>query len=188
MRIIAGNRKGQRLTALKGTRTRPTQDRVREAIFNILEQQGIFTNIADLFAGTGAMGLEALSRWSGRVLFVDSDRGVIENLRQNIRRLKFEAVSQVAVRDLSRGVGFLIKMGAPFDLILVDPPYLRGWGQRIVEGMLTESLLTDQGLLVLEHDQKETVPERVPGGLLADQRRYGQTLISFYRRLKDEST
>jgi 16S rRNA G966 N2-methylase RsmD len=117
---------------------------------------------------------------------VDSDRGVIENLQENIRRLKFEAASQVAVRDLSRGVGFLKKMGAPFDLILVDPPYLQGWGQRIVEGMLTESLLTEEGLLVLEHDQKETVPERVPGGLLADQRRYGQTLISFYRR--DESS
>ncbi len=181
MRIIAGSRKGQRLTALKGIRIRPTQDRVREAIFNILEQQGIFTNIVDLFAGTGAMGLEALSRWSGRVLFVDSDRRVIENLRENIRRLKFEAASRVAVRDLSRGVGFLEKMGAPFDLILVDPPYLRGWGQRIAEGVLTASLLTAEGLLVLEHDQKEAVPEEVPGGRLADQRRYGQTLISFYR-------
>jgi 16S rRNA (guanine966-N2)-methyltransferase len=186
MRIIAGSRKGQRLTALKGLRTRPTQDRVREAIFNILEQQGIFTNIADLFAGTGAMGLEALSRWSGRGLFVDSDRGGGENLRENIRRLKFETASRVVARDLSRGVGFLEKMGAPFDLILVDPPYLRGWGQRIVEGVLTASLLTAEGLLVLEHDQKEVVPEEVLGGRLADQRRYGQTLISFYR--KDDSS
>ncbi len=182
MRIIAGSRKGFRLGAVKGRRVRPTQDRVRESLFNILEQGGPFTNMADLFAGTGAMGLEALSRWSGRVLFVDSDRGVSEKLRENIRRLKFEAASQVVVRDLSHGVSFLKKMGAPFDLILADPPYLRGWGQRIVEGILTESLLTDEGLLVLEHDQKETVPEQVPGGQLADQRRYGQTLISFYRK------
>ncbi len=188
MRIIAGSRKGFRLGPVKGRRVRPTQDRVRESIFNILEQVGPFTNMADLFAGTGALGLEALSRWSGRVLFVDSDREVVENLRENIRRLKFEDASRVAARDLSRGVGFLKTMGAPFDLVLADPPYLQGWGQRMVEGVLTESLLTDEGLLVLEHDQKEPLPERVPGGLLADQRRYGQTIISFFRKLKDESS
>jgi 16S rRNA (guanine966-N2)-methyltransferase len=182
MRIIAGSRKGFRLGSVTGRRVRPTQDRVRESLFNILEHEGPFTNIADLFAGTGALGLEALSRWSGRVLFVDSDREVTENLRENIRRLKFEAASQVVVRDLSRGVGFMKKLGAPFDLILVDPPYRRGWGQRILEGLLAEPFLTDRGLLVLEHDQKETMPEQVPGGQMADQRRYGQTLISFYRR------
>lgn len=182
MRIIAGSRKGLRLTAVKGTRTRPTQDRVREALFNILEQQGSFARVADLFAGTGALGLEALSRWSGQALFVDSDPRVIENLRKNIQRLKFEAVSQVAARDISRGVGFLKKMGAPFDLILVDPPYRRGWGQRIIAGLLAEPLLTDRGLLVLEHDQQESVPEQVGDWLLADQRRYGQTRVSFYRR------
>ena len=87
MRIIAGRFKGHRLASLKGSQTRPTQDRVREAIFNILEAKGPFTRVADLFAGSGAMGLEALSRWGGTALFVDSSRASLAFPSRTISRI-----------------------------------------------------------------------------------------------------
>ena len=103
MRIIAGQCKGRRLSPLRGRQTRPTQDQVREAIFNILGPGGPFLKVADLFAGSGALGLEALSRWGGTALFVDSSRAAVECLRKNIGLLKMEERAQVIQRDLSRG-------------------------------------------------------------------------------------
>jgi 16S rRNA (guanine(966)-N(2))-methyltransferase RsmD len=186
MRIIAGTRKGFRLGPVKGRRVRPTQDRVREALFNILEQDGPYTQVADLFAGTGAMGLEALSRWSGKALFVDADPVAIAGLRENLRHLKLEEAGRVVHRDLSRGVGFLEKLGAPFDLIFMDPPYGKGWCLKLVPELLEGALLTKNGVLVLEHDQGDPGPERVGLWLAADQRRYGRTRISFYRHTERE--
>jgi 16S rRNA (guanine966-N2)-methyltransferase len=186
MRIIAGSRKGFRLGPVKGRRVRPTQDRVREALFNILEQEGPFTNVADLFAGTGAMGLEALSRWSGSALFVDSDPAAIAGLRENLRRLKLEEAGRVQLRDLSRGLGFLKKLGAPFDLIFLDPPYGRDWCLKLIPEILSGPLLTDRGVLVLEHDQGDSAPERVGPWTAADRRRYGRTRITFYRQTEGE--
>ncbi len=132
MRIIAGQCKGHHLAPLKGGKTRPTQDRVRESIFNILESYGPFLNVADLFAGSGALGLEAMSRWGGTAVFVEYSRPAIECLRENIRRLKMEARSRLIQRDLGRGVHFLVKSGAPFDLIFMDPPYGQGWCNLII--------------------------------------------------------
>ena len=186
MRIIAGSRKGFRLGPVKGRRVRPTRDRVREAVFNILEQDGPFIRIADLFAGTGAMGLEALSRWAGQALFVDFDAAAVDGLQENIRRLKLEAETRVVHRDLSRGLGFLQKMGVPFDLVFLDPPYGRDWGPQLLPGLLSAGLVADQGLLVLEHDRRDDVPARVGTWRPADQRQYGQTRISIYRKSERE--
>jgi 16S rRNA (guanine966-N2)-methyltransferase len=186
MRIIAGSRKGFKLGAVRGHRVRPTQDRVREALFNILEQDGPFTNVADLFAGTGAMGLEALSRWSGRALFVDMDPAAIAGLRENLRRLKLEESGRVLLRDLSRGTAFLKKVGAPFDLIFMDPPYGRDWCLKLVPEILAGSLLTDKGRLVLEHDQGDPAPEGAGPWEAADQRVYGRTRVTFYRQTERE--
>ena len=181
MRIIAGHCKGHRLAPLKGRQTRPTQDQVREAIFNILESEGPFLKVADLFAGTGALGMEALSRWGGSALFVDSSRRAIDALRENIRRLKMEESSRVIQRDLDRGVHFLLKAGSPFDLVFMDPPYGRGWCAPIITSLLKLPVLEETGVLVLEHDLTESVPLAVAEWGVADQRRYGQTRVSFYK-------
>jgi len=186
MRIIAGSRKGFRLGPVKGRRVRPTQDRIREAVFNILEQDGPFINVADLFAGTGAMGLEALSRWSGKALFVDADPAVIAGLGENLQRLKLAESGRFLLRDLSRGVGFLKKLGAPFDLIFLDPPYGRNWCLKLVPEILTGKLLEETGTLVLEQDQGDPSPEAVGSWKAADQRHYGRTKITFYRQMERE--
>jgi 16S rRNA (guanine966-N2)-methyltransferase len=160
---------------------RPTRDRVRESLFNILEQMGPFSRVADLFAGSGALGLEALSRWGGQAAFVEADSAVIAILEENIRRLKFAGEARVLRRDLSRGVGFLKDRGDPFDLMLLDPPYGQGWGPRLVPAVRQASLLSAGGILVFEHDPRDPVPPEEASWRILDQRRYGSTCLTFYR-------
>ena len=181
MRIIAWRYKGHRLASLKGCDTRPTRDRVREAVFNILEPKGPFLRVADLFAGSGAMGLEALSRWGGTALFVESSRTALECLRENIIRLKLEGRVAVLKRDLSRGIDFLKTLGQPFDLIFMDPPYGKNWGALILPPLLNTALLEEKGVLVLEHDATDPVPRQVGSWEAGEVRRYGRTGISFYQ-------
>jgi 16S rRNA (guanine(966)-N(2))-methyltransferase RsmD len=181
MRIISGLYKGRGLASLKGRMTRPTRDRVREAIFNILEPDGPFLMVADLFAGTGAMGLEAISRWQGRAVFVETSPAALECLRENIRRLEVGEKVSIIPRDLSRGAGFLLKNGAPFDLIFLDPPYGRGLCRPIVTSLLSLPILAERGTAVLEHDLQEPIPPRLGDWQIGDQRRYGQTRVTFYK-------
>jgi 16S rRNA (guanine966-N2)-methyltransferase len=184
MRIIAGQCKGRRLSPLRGRQTRPTQDQVREAIFNILGPDGPFLKVVDLFAGSGAMGLEALSRWGGAALFVDSSRAAVDCLRKNIGLLKMEEKAQVVQRDLARGTKFLYKVDGPFDLIFMDPPYGQGWCNLIIPSLLSLLILEEKGVLVLEHDLKEPIPEQVGDWGIEDQRQYGKTRVSFYKSMK----
>ncbi len=181
MRIISGKCRGHRLSPPKGRETRPTQDQVREAIFNILAPEGPFLRVADLFAGSGALGLEALSRWGGMTLFVDESRSAVECLRRNIGLLKMEERSQVIQRDLSRGTKFLTKVGGLFDLIFMDPPYGQGWSNLIIPSLLSLPILDEKGVLVLEHDLTEPIPNPVGEWSVEDQRRYGKTGVSFYK-------
>jgi 16S rRNA (guanine966-N2)-methyltransferase len=186
MRIIAGQCKGHPLAPLKGGKTRPTQDRVRESIFNILEGYGPFLKVADLFAGSGALGLEALSRWGGSAVFVEFSRPAVDCLRENIRRLRLETRASLIQRDLARGVEFLIKSGSPFDLVFMDPPYGQGWCGSITASLLGLPVLKTGGILVLEHDLKEPIPETVGDWGIGDQRRYGRTRVSFYQSMKGQ--
>jgi 16S rRNA (guanine966-N2)-methyltransferase len=181
MRIIAGRFKGHRLASLEGGQTRPTRDRVREAIFNILESQGPFLRVADLFAGSGAMGLEALSRWGGTALFVDTSPMALNCLRENSRRLQVERQVQVLRRDLGRSLDFLKTKAEPFDLIFMDPPYGKGWGGLLLPSLLSLPLLKTGGVLVLEHDAVETVPQQVGPWEAGEARRYGRTRVTFYQ-------
>jgi 16S rRNA (guanine966-N2)-methyltransferase len=183
MRIIAGRYKGHRLATLKGSGTRPTRDQVREAVFNILEPKGPFLRVADLFAGSGAMGLEALSRWGGTALFVDSSRPALECIRENSIRLKLEERVEVQKRDLSRGIDFLKTLARPFDLVFMDPPYGKGWSALILPSLFSLSLLDQKGVLVLEHDASDPVPRQVGSWETGEARRYGRTKISIYQSL-----
>jgi 16S rRNA (guanine966-N2)-methyltransferase len=181
LRIIAGSYKGFHLAALPGQSIRPTQDRIREALFSILELRGPFLKVADLFAGSGALGLEALSRWPSTAVFVDFSRPAVDVIRKNIGHLHVEGRTRVIQRDLRRGVGFLVRAGDPFDLLFMDPPYGRGWGQKMVPAVLLRGLVSEKGLLVLEHEAEESVPESIAGWGLSEQRAYGRTRISFYQ-------
>jgi 16S rRNA (guanine966-N2)-methyltransferase len=184
MRIIGGTGKGRRLVSPKGRETRPTQDKVREAIFNILESSGPYQRVLDLFAGSGAMGLEALSRWGGQATFVECSREALKSLSGNIRRLQMDEKARLVQGDLRRGINFLKKIGEAYDLVFMDPPYGQGWAQTIIPQFLDSGLVEESGTVVLEHEAKEFLPLEIGEWGIRDQRRYGQTRVSFYTFLK----
>jgi len=177
MRIIAGSRKSLRLATPKGEGIRPALDKVKEAIFNILwNVEGL--RVLDCFAGTGNLGLEALSRGAAHATFIDSGREALQLIQKNIAICKFEDQCRVLPYAALNGLAKLGKEGAQFDLIFVDPPYNKGLVNPSIAAVAENKLLAPRGQLLCEHFPKEvlTPPE---GFTLADERKYGQTLISF---------
>jgi 16S rRNA (guanine966-N2)-methyltransferase len=178
MRVIAGRYGGRRLTAPKGRRTRPTSERVREALFAMLgDIEG--ARVLDLFAGTGALGIEALSRGAGRAVFVECDRAALEALQSNLAALGL-AGEQAQLRreraeEALRGAR---KRKETYDLILIDPPY--GQALRLGPRLSTAlaGVLAPGGRVVLEHDRRTPIDL---GLALEKERRYGDTTIAIHR-------
>ena len=176
MRIIAGRAKGHSLVAPKGDTTRPALDRVKESIFAILFNINDET-VLDLFAGTGSMGLEAISRGAKSCVFVERDRAALESLVRNIEHCKFKNESIVLRGDVERAVEKDLA-GQSFDLIFCDPPYLKNLVNPNLERISRHLNLKENCRIVVEHHPKEPIGE-IQGLALTDQRTYGQTLISF---------
>tara|TARA_B110000977_G_scaffold178929_1_gene237052 strand:- start:128 stop:697 length:570 start_codon:yes stop_codon:yes gene_type:complete len=182
MRIIAGNRRGALLTKLDAANTRPTADRVRESLFNIL-QGGRFANcldnsqVIDLFAGTGALGLEALSRGASFASFVEKDATALRVIRANIAKLRFQSTSSVIAGD---AISLLQWRGAPGNLIFADAPYDSGGGLQAVGRLATIGAIAKSGLIIIETGTSETLNtaylEKHEITML-DQRRYGRALL-----------
>ena len=126
MRISAGEHRGRRLQSPKGSKTRPTSDLLRQALFNVLGPRIQGASVLDLFAGTGALGLEALSRGAATASFVENDRRAVESLRANLATLKLTARSRVLVGDVFSKLGRLQQAGERFDCVFLDPPYGTG--------------------------------------------------------------
>lgn len=178
MRLSGPGRKG-------GLKLRPTSDRAREALFNILRPESLRgAMVLDLFAGTGALGLEALSRGAKKAVFVDGSTLALSLIKKNIAQGGFSERTQILRRDLLKGRFFLssAEFGGPFNLLLMDPPYRRQICHRLLPELLTAGLVAPAGLVVCEEARGEELPEEVPGLCLFDQRRYGDTGFWFYRQ------
>ncbi|MBU4033405.1 MAG: 16S rRNA (guanine(966)-N(2))-methyltransferase RsmD, partial [Proteobacteria bacterium] len=164
MRIISGSARGRKLLApgqLFGDLIRPTSDRAREAIFNILAAKIADARVLDLFAGTGALGLEALSRGASLAVFVDGQRSVTELIQRNITLCGFSERATVLQRDLARGLSFLtaIQPLPEFDLVFLDPPYGSTFAQRGLEYLADGTFLGAKAIIVLEDAAKAQYPE-----------------------------
>ena len=185
MRVIAGLAKGRRLKTPKGSELRPTADRVKEALFNILPHDLSGRRVLDLFAGTGNLSVEALSRGAEEAVLVEISREATKLIEENLRALGFTARSRVLTASVFKTVRRLARGGESFDLIFLDPPYEQGLVGETLKEIATEGLLAENGVIVAEHSVREKVQERYGGygGLaLSDQRRYGDTELSFFRR------
>lgn len=176
-RIIAGIARGRRLAALRGNATRPTSDKVRGAVFNLLGQFFDGGDVLDLYAGTGALALEALSRGAGRAVCVESDREAAELVRENAEACGFADRVEVVCGRVPEALGRLAR--GRFALAFVDPPYAEGPGAALAAIPL---LLAPGGRAVAEHDEKAPPEVRYGGLVLEDRRRYGGTGISIYLR------
>jgi len=178
MRIIAGHYRGRRLETVSVKGIRPTSDRVRESVFNIISSRISGARILDIFAGTGALGLEALSRGARQATFLDASKDACELIQKNAERCGIQKNYEIICHDISRPLPEKIKAHR-FPLIFMDPPY----GTRLLEktfasGILNE-LLTQEGMIIAEHSIKEALPHLITGLDIHDQRKYGKTLISF---------
>lgn len=182
MRIVGGSHSGRVLRAPGGAATRPTSEKVREALFNILGSvEG--DRVLDLFAGSGGLGIEALSRGAAHATFVDAARPALIAIRQNLRELGLEDRATILAGD---AVATPAKHPppAPWRVVFVDPPYRSELATRAVLA-LPPAQLADDAVIVIEHDRRNAPPDALGSLLRTDQRRYGDTLISFYARSRE---
>jgi 16S rRNA (guanine(966)-N(2))-methyltransferase RsmD len=181
MRIISGKYKGISLNGPEGSDTRPTSDRVKEALFNTLMMDLDGSRFLDLFAGTGSIGIEALSRNAAEVVFVDFDRNALKILKTNIEKIngdesKFEIFHKSAFQALDK---FSAK-GKSFDLIFLDPPYEMNDTIELIEKIYDEEIIENYGKIIVEHDRKNEMPKNIRGVVMLAQKKYGNTMLTIY--------
>ncbi len=183
LRIIAGSVRGRRIAGPRGEGLRPTSDRVRQVVFDVLGQTLPGGEVLDLYAGTGALGLEALSRGAAHARLVDRATTSLALCRQNAEALGFADLVDVVRADLPAG---LARMGGPTaDWLFADPPYADAEAARDLLRVLAAScILSHGGVAVIEHTRRNPLDDRIEGAhalTRTDQRRFGETLVSFYR-------
>jgi 16S rRNA (guanine966-N2)-methyltransferase len=179
MRIVAGSRKGARILAPKGLDTRPTGDRVREAVFNLLGPVD-GAEVLDLYAGSGAMGLEALSRGAARVTFVESDRAAAETILRNLDKLSLEG-AVVLREEAGRKLAADAAGGKRYDLVLVDPPYAMLSSNLPILAAHLPSVLAPDGVAVIESDARDEPDLPLPKRTT---RRYGSARVTVFEASK----
>lgn len=182
MRIIGGEARGRRLYSPGTFAVRPTAERIKEAFFNIIGLVDGKTFL-DLFAGSGNMGLEALSRGAFKAVFVENNRALIEAIGRNIETCGFGGKSEILASDFIKAIRRLVKRSETFDILFADPPYERGSVSLALEQLRDGALMEKEGLLAVQHSVREAAAVDVSGQLLlTDQRRYGDTILSFFKK------
>ena len=187
MRVIAGTHRGRRLCGPNGTRLRPTSDKVREALFSILGVRVSGSKFLDLYAGTGAVGIEALSRGADRVTFVESDPKAVQLMRKNLTTCRL--LNQVDVRITSAKV-FLQRTDwwqGPYNLLFADPPYADTEQLELLRTAWQPGLLTEQALVIIEQDARTKLPDSIDHAKLIRRYAYGDTALFVYGRSDTET-
>ena len=183
MRIISGTAKGRTLFGPKTNKIRPALDKVKQAVYNILYDVTDL-NVLDLFAGTGSVGLEAISRWAKQCVFVDDGKEALDIIRKNIDLCRFQDQSVILKRKIPDKIDDVFEKFGPFDLIFVDPPY----DQNLVNptlAVLEKKKVTS--LIIVEHSPREVIQE-FDSLVITDVRHYGQTYISFLKYQSSSKT
>lgn len=180
MRIITGSAKGTKLKTPSGLETRPTADRVKESVFNILGQAVDDVLVLDLFAGTGNLGLEALSRGARHGVFVDQSLASVNIIKENAARTKLVDKVEIYRNEVLRALdNIIIKSGRMFSLIFCDPPYNQGLAGAVLQKIDTNSILEPDGIVIIEHSRHEPIASEWEKLQLKRTEKYGETLVSF---------
>jgi 16S rRNA (guanine966-N2)-methyltransferase len=182
MRIIAGRAGGRRLVTPEHGEIRPTPDRVKEALFSIVGNLNGAV-VADGFAGTGALGCEALSRGASQCYFIDQRADAVELIEENLEIIDARDKGIILAGEFSHELDFVVDDP---DLWFLDPPYNRGLGEKALEAMAHADCVTDRALIVLEQEISEPIPD-VEGFRQEDSREYGRTRLTFFRRVQNAS-
>ncbi|MCE5285066.1 MAG: 16S rRNA (guanine(966)-N(2))-methyltransferase RsmD [Pelosinus sp.] len=182
MRIITGSAKGAKLKAPRGLETRPTTDRVKESVFNILSGTVVDACVLDLFAGTGNLGLEALSRGAKQAVFVDRRGESVTVIKDNAEHTKLSEHAKICKKDVLAALDEFDKSGQNFTMIFCDPPYNHGFVASVLKKIDEGTALQDSGIIVIEHSQHELVAEKWLTLAVRRTEKYGETLVSFLVR------
>lgn len=182
MRIISGICRGRKLAQIQGYDIRPTSDRVREAIFNIVGSRIKDSRVLDLFAGTGALGLEALSRGADHAVFMDSAHTACTTIQKNIALCKMTKKASLIRHDIIGQPLPKILLSELFDFIFLDPPYAKGYAEKVMERKKIIDILTPKGIIIVEQSHGESLSNELRGLDIFRQKKYSKTLISFLKK------
>jgi len=189
MRIIGGRFKGRKLFSVPGARTRPTGGKLREALFDILPRSLDGARTLDLYAGTGAFGLEALSRGAAHAVFIDTDVRAVSTIQKNIRMLGVEKQTRCIRWNIAKNLKCIQPAQSRFDLVFMDPPYERGVILESLRHLLISQCLAPGALVVVEYGIKSRFPEVLPAAFAtAERRKYGKSLVAFLDYMIGEAT
>ena len=181
LRVIAGKYKGVRLNGPQNSNTRPTSDRVKEALFSILTHDLQDAEVLDLFAGTGGIGIEALSRNASKVVFVDFDKNALRILKENLSKTRAEGNHfEIFCSEARQAVDRLSSRGNVFDIIFLDPPYAMEDIASLMEKIIDKEIIAKYGKIIVEHDKRKEMPESLRGFKKKSARKYGNTVLSIY--------
>ncbi len=187
MRVIAGEKRGLKLSAIKGDWIRPTSDKVKGAVFNSIQLRVSEAEVfVDLFGGSGSMGIEALSRGIPKAYFFDISRDSIEIIRKNLKLAGYEKRGEVRHCSAEEGISMLADRGIRCDVIFMDPPYKDGEDMiRLLEKISDKKILNSDGIIMMEHEKSVIMPLGINLFEKTKEKKYGSTLISYYEWKKD---
>ncbi|MEY4480755.1 MAG: hypothetical protein RLZZ267_1433 [Bacillota bacterium] len=186
MRVISGTARGRNLKAVPGTSTRPTTDKVKESIFSMIGPYFDGGIALDLFAGTGGLGIEALSRGIDKAIFIDADRKAIETIQANLATVKFSEQAEVYRNDSFRALKRLATRSLKLDLVFLDPPYVIRNMDEVIAELQTLQLIDAHSIVIVEHDASFSYPEKIEQFTCTRRADYGDIAISIYRYLNEQ--
>ncbi len=184
MKIIGGELQGRHIDMPRGVDIRPTPDRVREAIFNIVRERVPGASVLDLFAGSGALGIEAVSRGAASLFAVDKNKKCVSTIRKNIKSLSIDTGRRIDIhqQDALKAIKKLSDSKIRFDLVFLDPPYYSDWVKKCLISLSNYDILNHSSLVICEHFKKDAVPEEAGAFRRSQERRYGDTVVSIYEK------
>ena len=178
LRVISGKSRGLKLNTPENMDIRPTTDRVKEAMFNIISPYIYGSNILDLFAGSGALGVEALSRGAELCYFVDSSKTSMNVTKSNIKKARLEDGAVTINSSYEKAIDRILMNKVKFDVIFVDPPYYEGYFIDVIKKIDSTDILKDDGIIVVEHDVKTEIPEEIGRIYISKEKKYGKTMVT----------
>ncbi|MDI6618442.1 MAG: 16S rRNA (guanine(966)-N(2))-methyltransferase RsmD [Clostridiales bacterium] len=181
MRIIAGDARSRRIISPNGSDIRPTSDRVKESLFDIIGNKVVDAKVLDLFAGTGNLGLEAVSRGASLAVFIDISRESIKIANENINLLNYQKYCEVYNNDALTAIDILSRRKVIFDIIFIDPPYRKDIIPEVLKKITEAQIIKSNGIVCAEHDAKDILPDEVSNIKRYKFNKYGDTILSFYR-------
>ncbi|MEF9952912.1 MAG: 16S rRNA (guanine(966)-N(2))-methyltransferase RsmD [Clostridium sp.] len=181
MRIISGSAKGRKIKTPEGLDTRPTSDRVKQSVFNIILKYIFDAKVLDLFGGTGNLGIESISRGCESCVFCEENKKSFEILRENVKTLGFENKATIYNKDAFKVLEQLSRENKKFNVVFLDPPYGKGLVEKSIENINRLDLLEDDGIIIAEYDNVDNLVEKIGRINVYRTEKYGRIMISFYK-------